>query len=60
MKTSSHSFKMPHLLWIMLGIVLLACLATYVIPAGQFATDANGRILGTGFQYLGYQTPVSP
>lgn len=60
MKTSSHSFKMPHLLWIMLGIVLLACLATYVIPAGQFATDANGRILGTGFQYLGHQTPVSP
>ena len=32
-------FKMPHLLWIMFGIILLSCLATYLIPAGQFATN---------------------
>lgn len=54
------SFKMPHLLWIMSGIILLACLATYVIPAGQFVTDEAGAIIGTEFQYLGHQTPVSP
>lgn len=53
-------FKMPHLLWIMTGIILLACLATYVIPAGRFATNEAGEILGTEFHYLGYQTPVSP
>ena len=51
---------MPHLLWIMTGIILLACLATYVIPAGQFATNEAGEIIGTEFHYLGYQTPVSP
>ncbi len=54
------AFKMPHLLWIMFGIILLSCLATYLIPAGKFATDANGSIIGTEFSYLGTQTPVSP
>ena len=53
-------FKMPHLLWIMFGIILLSCLATYLIPAGQFVTNEAGEIVGTEFQYLGYQTPVSP
>ena len=54
------TFKMPHLLWIMFGIILLSCLATYVIPAGQFASNEAGEIVGTEFHYLGYQTPVSP
>lgn len=53
------AFKMPHLLWIMFGIIVLACVATYLIPAGQFLTDESGAIVGTEFQYLGYQTPVS-
>lgn len=53
-------FKMPHLLWIMFGIILLACLATYLIPAGQFDTNDAGEIIGTEFHYLGHQTPVSP
>lgn len=53
-------FKLPHLLWIMFGIILLACLATYVIPAGQFATTEAGDIIGTEFHYLESQTPVSP
>ena len=59
-RKEKKSFKMPHLLWIMTGIILLACLATYVIPAGQFATNEAGEIIGTEFHYLGYQTPVSP
>lgn len=54
------AFKMPHLLWIMFGIILLSCLATYLIPAGQFATDEAGAIIGSDFSYLGYQTPISP
>ena len=53
-------FKMPHLLWIMFGIILLSCIATYIIPAGEFATDAAGKIIGTDFKFLGHQTPVSP
>lgn len=54
------AFKMPHLLWIMTGIILISCLATYLIPAGQFAANEAGEIIGSEFQYLGYQTPVSP
>ena len=53
-------FKMPHLLWIMAGIIMLACLATYLIPAGTFETNEAGEIIGTELTYLGHQTPVSP
>lgn len=53
-------FKMPHLLWIMFGIIMIACLATYIIPAGTFELDEAGKIVGTELTYLGYQTPVSP
>ncbi|MCY7007027.1 AbgT family transporter [Fusobacterium simiae] len=52
-------FKMPHLLWLMLGLVVLSCLATYIIPAGKFAVDLNGKILADQFEYLGNQTPIS-
>lgn len=55
-----RSFKMPHLLWIMIGMVLLCSLLTYIIPAGQFAIDSNGKVLGDQFSYLSAQTPVSP
>lgn len=51
------AFKMPHLLWIMFGIILLASLATYIIPAGNFQTNEAGQIAGTEFHYLGHQTP---
>ncbi len=58
--TAKKTFKMPHLFWIMMGLLILASLLTYIIPAGEFATDANGNILGDQFAYLGYQTPVNP
>ena len=54
-----QAFKMPHLFWIMMGLLLIASLLTYVIPAGEFGKGANGNIIGTEFSYLGYQTPVS-
>jgi len=53
-------WEMPHLLWIMLGLLLLASLATYIIPAGQFAVDDDGNVLGDKFEFIGHQTPVSP
>lgn len=57
---AKKKFKMPHLLWIMLGLLVFASLLTYVVPAGQFARDEQGRILGDQFTYLGRQTPVNP
>lgn len=59
-KATKKKFKMPHLLWIMFGIILVASLATYIIPAGQYATNAEGQIDATSFSYLDHQTPVSP
>ncbi|GKV65886.1 MULTISPECIES: Na+/H+ antiporter NhaC family protein [unclassified Sporosarcina] len=55
-----RKIKMPHLLWIMFGLLLLASLATYLIPAGNFAKDADGKVLGNQFSFIGQQTPVSP
>lgn len=51
---------MPHLLWIMMGILLLCSIATYIIPAGQFAVAEDGSLIGNEFQFLGHQTPVNP
>lgn len=53
-------FKMPHLLWIMLGLLLLASLLSYIVPAGKFAVDEKGKIIGTEFSYLNTQNPISP
>ena len=53
-------FKMPHLFWIMMALLMSACLLTYVVPAGEFAVDAEGKILGDQFSYLGHQVPVTP
>lgn len=55
-----HGFKLPHLLWIILGLILLMSILTYVIPAGEFEKDEKGNLIGTAFHYLGYQTPINP
>lgn len=60
-KAKKKGFKMPHLIWLMTGMLLVCSLLTYIIPAGQFAVDsATGAILGNEFNFLGHQTPVSP
>lgn len=53
-------FKLPHLFWLMLGLILIFSLLTYIIPAGEFAQDADGKLLGDQFSYLDEQHPVSP
>lgn len=59
-KKNKKNFKMPHLFWIMMGLLLFACLLTYIVPAGQFAVDESGKILGDKFTYIGKQHPVTP
>jgi uncharacterized ion transporter superfamily protein YfcC len=53
-------FKLPHLMWILVGLILIMSALTYVIPAGQFAKTESGALDGGDFNYLGGQTPVSP
>lgn len=56
----TKGFVMPHLFWIMLGILLVASILTYIIPAGNFARTEDGGVIPTDFTYLGHQTPMSP
>ena len=54
-------FKMPHLMVMVVGLILIMSALTYILPAGQFAVDpVTGKIDGSNFSFLGYQTPVSP
>ena len=54
-------FKMPHILFLILGILMVMSLMTYVIPAGQFAKDPDtGKLIGDQFSFLDEQTPVNP
>jgi uncharacterized ion transporter superfamily protein YfcC len=50
----------PHILWIMLGILLVASFLTYLIPAGNFQRNDSGQVIANSFSYLGYQTPINP
>lgn len=60
LKESKKKFELPHLFWIMFGLLLIASLATYIVPAGNFAIDSDGKVIGDEFSYLSEQTPVSP
>lgn len=59
MQKKKRSFKLPHILYIVLGLLVVMSLLTYVIPAGTFGVDSNGNVNANDFNYLGSQTPVS-
>ena len=60
-ESAKKSFKMPHLMVIVFCLIFFMSAMTYVIPAGQFATDPQtGQLIGSEFHFLGHQTPVSP
>jgi len=59
-KAKKQGFKLPHLMWILIGLILIMSALTYVVPAGQFGRNEAGAIDGSTFNFLGYQTPVSP
>lgn len=47
-KKKTKGFQVPHILLIIAGIILFACLLTYIAPAGEFELDASGNaIAGT-------------
>ena len=56
---AKKSFQVPHILVIILGLILFACLLTYVAPAGTYQVDEDGRVLAGTFSYI-ENTPVSP
>ncbi len=60
MEKKKKRFIMPHLFWIMMGLLVVVSCLTYIIPAGQFGHDPQtGALLADEFTYLGEQHPVS-
>ena len=60
-KPKKKGFKMPNIMFLVLGILIFMSLMTYIIPAGQFATDPEtNKLLGDQFAFLPEQTPVNP
>ena len=57
---AKKSFQVPHILVIILGLILFACLLTYVAPAGTYQVDEDGRVLAGTFSYIENNTPVPP
>lgn len=60
MSKGKKPFKMPHLFWLMMGLIFICSILTYIVPAGQFPVDENGTLLVEKFTLLGHQTPVNP
>lgn len=59
-KEKKAGFKLPHLMFLILGMLIFMSLMTYVIPAGSYGVKADGTLDGSSFSLLGHQTPVSP
>ena len=54
-ESAKKSFKMPHLMVIVFCLIFFMSGMTYVIPAGQFATDPQtGQLIGSEFHFLGH------
>lgn len=51
--------KVPHILLIIAGLVLVACLLTYIAPAGLYDLDESKRAIPGTFKYV-ENTPVNP
>lgn len=57
LEKKKRGFKMPHIMFLILGILMVMSLLTYVIPAGQFAKDPDtGKLIGDQFAFLDAQT----
>lgn len=55
-KKQKRGFKMPHVVFLLIGLMVIMCLLTYVIPTGQFVKDENGIN-----QYVSVdRSPVNP
>lgn len=51
------NFKLPHLFFIMIGLIVIMSCLTYLIPAGEFLRDANGKLDGANFNTWMHSSP---
>lgn len=57
---TKHHWTVPHVLVLIIGLVLICCGLTYILPAGEYAIDAaTGLVVPNSFHYLD-RSPVDP
>ena len=59
MEKKQTKLAFPHVMVLLIALVLLACLLSYIIPAGQYEYDEKGYVIADSFHYV-ENTPVSP
>jgi len=59
MEKKKLKFAFPHVMVLLIALVLIACLLSYIVPAGQYEYDENGYVIADSFHYV-ENTPVSP
>ena len=48
----------PHVMVLLIALTILACVLTYIVPAGQYDFDESGYVIADSFHYVD-RTPVS-
>ena len=51
--------KVPNIMTIFAVMILVMCVLTYVLPAGTYEFDANGRAIAGSYHYI-ERSPVNP
>ena len=58
--TTKRKLAFPHVMLIMIGLIIVFCILSYVVPAGVYDIDpATGSVIPTSFHYV-EQNPISP
>ena len=52
------SFTVPHVLVLIVGLIVICCALTYVLPAGVYDKDEAGYVIADSFHYVD-RSPVS-
>lgn len=58
-KVTKKKFQLPHVIIMMLFMIFFACLLTYIVPAGGFELNEEGKVIAGTYHSM-EQTPVNP
>jgi uncharacterized ion transporter superfamily protein YfcC len=56
---NKKSIKVPHIMVIFAVMIIIMCLLTYILPAGKYDFDANGRAIAGSYHFI-ERNPVNP
>ncbi|MBR3366566.1 MAG: YfcC family protein [Lachnospiraceae bacterium] len=58
MEKKKTKLAFPHVMVLLIGLIVLACILSYVVPAGQYDFDEKGYVIADSFHYV-ENTPVN-